>query len=171
MTDIKKSVYFITITLFVMNLIVICLNASSLETGNKISDFELHGENGIVKRDQVFKKGRYSLIIVFAEGCFYCNKNFPILNKVSFMEKLNVYGIVQDKSKVDLYRKLNKTKFKLYFSSIKNFFEKKVKIRKDVDYIVLCKGDEIIFTRTGVLSMDDYILIKTIVSKDSKRER
>jgi hypothetical protein len=52
-------------------------NKPFLTEGDNILYFDIKGEKGTFKRTELLNDG-YSLIIIFSDNCFSCNKNIPM---------------------------------------------------------------------------------------------
>jgi len=139
--------------------------APFLMEGDKIVYFDISGEKGILKKTELLNNG-YSLIIVFSNNCFSCNKNIPLWNRMSLLKGLKTYGIILKNENLGKFHKIKETKFNLYSPNDINEFKNNFKMNEGIDYTILCKGNEVVYFQMGLLSVDNYFQIKDIVSKN-----
>lgn len=137
-------------------------NKPLLAKGDRICYFDITGEKGTFKKSEILDNG-YTLIIIFSNNCFSCNKNIPIWNRIALLTGLKVFGIILNNEKLSEFSSMNIIRFALYSPIDLNKFKENFEANEAIDYTILCKGDEVIYFHMGSLSIDNYFQIRNII--------
>lgn len=144
------------------------LKKSYLNKGDRLIYFDIAGKEGINKKKQILNESQYSLVIIFSDNCFSCNKNIPLWNRMSLIKELKTYGIFLNKDEFNTYRENTKLKFKIYFPLNRILFKDNFNMNAGIDYTILLRGDRVIFFHMGILQVKEYFLLKSIVKHNKK---
>jgi len=151
------------------------LTAHRIPDRNNITEFHhfdvLTEKNAVIHSADLLNKGVWALFI-FKPECPFCDRNIPIWKKLEkkYGKLFDAIGIFLDSGeKLERFQDQNECPFQVVRPQLPDRFKNDFKVTENFSKTIIISGHKIVFEKTGDLTFQDYLNIKTILKQGGSR--